>query len=89
MIGFLTVLILFYLRFFVRLLHKALRYSSKLSSPPLKYYGSSSSPNHLHFPLVSWLPLLSRVIKINFDSSVKSSIATTAYVIRDYYGSFI
>lgn len=64
-------------------------YSPILSCPLLRYYGSSLSSNHLLSPLVSWLPPLFGMIKVNFGGFVMSSAVATANVIRNQYASFI
>lgn len=63
-------------------------YVPRFNYPRLRYCGSLLSSHHLSL-LVSLLPSPSGMIKVNFDRCVTSSVAATAYVIRDQHASLI
>lgn len=76
MIIFLTIIICLFI------------YVPKFNHSLLRHCGSSLS-SHISSPLVSWLPPLSGVIKIDFAGFITSIGTIAAYVIRDYHAFFI
>ena len=61
------------------------------SMTPFEYWGSShtSSVDCSVSILISWLPPLLGVVKINCDASVISQMAAAGYIIRDHQARLV
>lgn len=73
----------------IQIFGKASMYIPKFNCFSFRYCGSYLLSYHLPSLLVSWVPPLLGIIKVNFDGSMTSSAAAATYVIRDQHTSFI